>query len=187
MSPQDQGPLGKRHSAQKSDGTTVIVCYHVIFYSGLGKTPYDAGMSKLQGCPQGLFVACLSKPPLGPADVWILTLCLQRMSLYLPSSGILGPAQSASGQLSSVQSPLLPLLPVCGYEMPSVKTVWSQHLPLPNSQTVTLEEVSPAGLSSIVDRKRGSPVPSWNQKPSQRQERGLTFLVHQQGIAFSDR
>lgn len=60
-------------------------------------------------------------PPLGPTDVWIFILCLQRMALHLPSSGMLG---LASGQLAPIQDNLLHLLPMCNrYGVPSVKTV----------------------------------------------------------------
>lgn len=128
----------------------------------------QARLLMMEGCRvnwdvSGLFTGSLSIPALDLQMSGSLSSAYKEWP-HLSSSGILCPAQSALGQLSPAQSHLLQLLSVW---------LWSaitengepQHLPLPNSQKVTLDELSSANLSSILNR-RGALVPSWSQNQS---------------------
>lgn len=136
--------------------TTIGICYHVSFYSGLGNFPHDVGMPKQPGCQWSVqrmpfHTSCRS------SDVWMFILCLQRVAFTCPLLG--------SCALPNPASPTA-LVWLWGAITENGKP---QYVPLLNSQKVTLDTLSSADLSSILNR-RGAPVPSWSQNGSQRRE-----------------
>lgn len=143
--------------------TTIGICYHVDFYTGLSKTPHDMGMP--HGDPRQL--GCQQSVGSMPSHTSCKSCgCLDHYPLP-PESGLFFSLFWASGSCPNCLGPNV----LC-VETPASCTacvcLWSairesrkpQHLPLPNSEKVTLDELSAASLSSTQSRRREAPVPS---------------------------